>query len=114
MGHGVDLRLTSHPNNEASLFSPSDAQDPHPHWPRGQNPDGASAGQRTTDLCYGRHAHYHGAKDASGCLLTPAMISELLVIGPLAALIISTSARKMLRFYTANERKPCRSQTESS
>ena len=28
----------------ASLFSLSDTKDPDPHWPRGQNPDGAPLG----------------------------------------------------------------------
>ena len=58
MLHGLDLGLTSHPNDVASLFSLSDAQDLDPHWSRGQNPNGAPAGVRTTDILYGRRAHY--------------------------------------------------------
>ena len=36
---GLDLGLTSHPNDMASLFSLIDIQDPHPHWLRKKHPD---------------------------------------------------------------------------
>ena len=35
----IRLSLRLYPNDVASLFSLSDTQDSHLHWPRGQNPD---------------------------------------------------------------------------